>query len=527
MNSENSNDKKLQGLLKQGFLALSKGRVQEAAACCQQALAIKPELVQGHFLVGLVALEAKDRRTALSAFGSVVKLQPRHSAAWAQMAKLFVGDGQANRADAALAKAIESKPTDPVVQDLVGTIYSMIGDFDLAREWFEKAAGNRADHVPFLLNLANNLVYHGEKEQAEAIFDRIIELQPDTPQAHWALAGAKKAVNREHLDQMLQLVAKERQHPRARAFYHYGIGKELEDLECWDQAFEAFSKGARARRETVEYDEAAEVEMFDFLKQRYTSEWLDDKQQGHDSSAPIFVLGQPRTGTTLVERIISSHSAVTSAGELQQFGLAIRRLSNFEDPRRFSKEFFQAALGVDAKKIGGLYLESSSRMAGTTPRFVDKLPQNYLHLPLILKALPRAKIVHLTRDPMDSCFASFKQLFADAYLHSYDLAEMARHHCRYRGLMDTWRARFPGRFFDISYESVVSELEGNVRRLLDYLELPWEDACLNFHQQAQAVSTASASQVREPVHMRSVGRWRKYERQLAPMITILKSHGLV
>jgi hypothetical protein len=145
---------------------------------------------------------------------------------------------------------------------------------------------------------------------------------------------------------------------------------------------------------------------------------------------------------------------------------------------------------------------------------------------MILKALPNAKIVHLTRDPMDSCFASYKQLFADAYLHSYDLEEMARHHYRYRHLMDVWRERFGDRFLDISYEETVSDLEPNARRLIDFLDLPWEDECLRFHEQKKAVSTASAVQVREPVHTRSVGRWRRYEKQLEPMLAELRKSGI-
>ncbi|WP_276205931.1 sulfotransferase family protein [Halioglobus japonicus] len=145
------------------------------------------------------------------------------------------------------------------------------------------------------------------------------------------------------------------------------------------------------------------------------------------------------------------------------------------------------------------------------------MPQNYLMIPLILKALPNARIVHLVRDPMDACFASFKQLFADAYLHSYEQREMARHHARYRKLMACWRERFPGRFLDISYEDTARDLEPNARALIEFLGLPWEDACLQFHEQTGAVTTASAVQVREPAHTRSIGRWRRYEAQLAPM----------
>ena len=165
-------------------------------------------------------------------------------------------------------------------------------------------------------------------------------------------------------------------------------------------------------------------------------------------------------------------------------------------------------------------------MCGSLPRFVDKLPPNYLYVPLILKALPNAKIIHLTRNPMDACFSSFKQLFADAYPHSYDQVEMARHHARYYHLMALWRERFPGRFFDISYEETARELEPNARALIEYLELPWEDACLHFHKQDAAVTTASAVQVREPAHTRSIGRWRRYETQLEPMRKALQEQGV-
>ena len=165
---------------------------------------------------------------------------------------------------------------------------------------------------------------------------------------------------------------------------------------------------------------------------------------------------------------------------------------------------------VDSERLGKAYIATTAKMRGSLPRFVDKLPPNYLYLPLILKALP-AKIIHLRRNPMDACFASYKQLFADAYPHSYDLAEMARHHARYYHLMALWRERFGERFFDIAYEDTARDLEPNARALIEFLELPWEDDCLNFHKQKTAVTTASAVQVRQPAHTRSIGRWLRYE----------------
>jgi len=165
-------------------------------------------------------------------------------------------------------------------------------------------------------------------------------------------------------------------------------------------------------------------------------------------------------------------------------------------------------------------------MQGSTPRFVDKLPPNYIYLPLILAALPNAKIIHVRRSPMDACFASFKQLFADAYLHSYDQVEMARHHGRYHHLMQHYREQFGHQYFEISYEDTASDVETNAHALIDFVELPWEDACLDFHKQESAVTTASAVQVREPAHTRSIGRWRRYEKQLEPMRRALIDCGV-
>jgi len=512
--------------LAKGFQALSRGNVAEAGQYCQQVLAQSPDLVPAHFLVGLVALEAKERRTAFRAFQSVVKLDRDHAAAWAQLAKLYMSEGQVNRAEAALKETRRIQPTDPIVLDLIGITLSLMGEYSLARGFFARANTGQPNHPPFMLNLANNLVYNGEIETADTVFRDIIKVQPDSPQAHWALAGSQKASDDTHIQEMRQYAQRHDRNPRARAFYLYGIGKECEDLKRWDEAFDAFSAGAAARRETVEYNEADEVAMFDALAECYTSDWLDRAPAGNPDPSPIFVLGQPRTGTTLVERIITSHSQVHSAGELQQFSLALRRMSGYQDPRRFSAELFRQAAELEPARIGGMYLQTSARMRGDTPRFVDKLPQNYLMIPLILAALPNAKIVHLVRDPMDACFASFKQLFADAYLHSYEQGEMARHHARYRQLMETWRERFPGRFFDISYENTAQDLEPNARELIDFLDLPWEDACLDFHKQDSAVSTASAAQVREPAHTRSIGRWRQYEQQLQPMVDTLRQQGI-
>ncbi len=512
--------------LTDGFAALNRGDLATAGEACKQALAIDQTHVPAHFLVGLVALEGKQRQVAHEAFKSVVKLDRDHAAAWAHLAKLNVGEGRIAAAESALREVRRVQPNDPMVIELTGTVLNSLGEYEAAELFFERAHEMSPQNPSALMNLGNVRVFLGKIDDAVALFKRAIDLEPNSAQCHWGLANSAKAKDDTHIKTMQGLIESGRQSKRSQGFLHYAIGKENEDLGNWPEAFSAFTQGARARRETVEFNEADETAMFEAIKETYTAHWLANCPAGAEDPAPIFVLGQPRTGTTLIERVITSHSQVYSAGELQQFGLAVRRASRHANPKRFSKELFIAAATVNPAEIGNMYLRSTAKLRDKSPFFVDKLPVNYLNIPLILAALPKAKIVHLVRGPMDACFASFKQLFADAYLHSYDQSEMARHHARYRDLMAHFRQEFPGRIVDISYEDTARDLEPNARKLINALKLDWEDACLNFHESSSGVATASSVQVREPAHTRSIGRWRRYETELLPMMGELTRLGV-
>lgn len=512
--------------LKEGFSQLQAGQPEKAAECCQRVLTSRQDLPEAHFLVGLVALELENRKVAIEAFGSVTKLDATHGPAWANLARLFMMAGQPARADRALDNAVKHADNNPVVHDLIGLVSSMLGNDQEALRWYGKAVAGAPDNVGFMVNYANSQMHVGKLEASATTLRKALALSPGNANAHWILAGLSKAKDRKHIEEMQQFIATGRYPAKALAFLCYGLGKELEDLEDWDAAFEAFAKGAEARHSTINYNEAAEDEMYAALERTYTKEWLESPAGSCDSAAPIFIVGQPRTGTTLVERVITAHSMVHSAGELKQLGNAVRRLTKYTGASRFSAELVEGAARVNLEKLGNMYIETSRTLAGDTPHFVDKLPLNYIYLPLILKALPNAKIIHLRRNPMDACFASFKQLFADAYPHSYNQEEMARHHARYYRLMETWRERFGERFLDVAYEDVARDLKPNARALIEFLGLPWEDACLEFHKQKTSVTTASAVQVRQPAHTKSIGRWRRYEQQLEPTRRTLESLGI-
>lgn len=509
-----------QNFLKRGYAALNRRDFKEAGACCQLILKYMPKMAEAHFLIGLIGIETRDWGTATRAFKNVVALKEDHVAGWAQLARAFVTSGQYANAESALERA-EALPTrDPLVMDVIGTVNSLLGDQPAALAWYDKAA-QASDSAIYELSRAKALTFLGKLDEADDALARVLEVKPDASQAHWMKSRLKKATSNQHINEMQILAADASDTSEAASFLNYAIGKEYEDLKEWDKAFDHYAKGAKARRAAVSFDEQAEIEMFEALADTFDESWSEQAGAGHDDNSPIFIVGQPRTGTTLIERIITSHGDVSSAGELQQFAMSIKRLSGIVSPKPMTAEIVRKAATIDPAELGQMYLHTTRTLRGDAAHFVDKMPVNYLYVPIIAAALPNAKIVHVTRDPMDSCFSSFKQLFADAYYHSYDLEEMARHHVRYRRLMAAWHERLGDRMLTVSYEKTVKETELSARNIMNCLSLRWQDSILNFFEQEASVTTASAAQVREKAHTRSVGLWQRYAKQLEPARKIL------
>lgn len=506
--------------LRRGFDDLMKGDHASAGNCAALVLKYKPKLAEAHFLVGLIAVESQDWGMVQKAFRAVVNLKEDHAAAWAQLARVYVKTGHFNTAEKALTKAIEYGSDDPLVLDVIGTAYTLIGDQEAALKNFT-AACELADNPMFEMNKAQCLLYMGKFDETRASLEKVIKAIPHHPTAHFTLSRLEKAKNTDHIEEILSVLKRfPADNPQIASLY-FGLGKEYEDLEMWPEAFEAFDNGTRIRRTEIEYDEAYEIETFKALEETFTKEWLANVDEGFDTAAPIFIIGQPRTGTTLTERILTARDDVHSAGELPQFGMNLKRMTKAASSNMISAEAVREAAKLDVKALGQLFMDTTQSVRGDKPRFVDKLPLNYLYAPLIAAALPNAKIIHVTRDPMDSCFSSFKQLFAEAYYHSYEQGEMARHHVRYRKLMAHYKEVLGDRMHTVAYEDVVADTEGEARDLINFLELEWQDASLSFHKQKTAVTTASAAQVREKTHSRSVGRWMRYESELAQMKAII------
>lgn len=303
----------------------------------------------------------------------------------------------------------------------------------------------------------------------------------------------------------------------------YALAKEHEDLGLHERAFHFLQAGARFKRQTMKYDIEDELRTLRLIQQYHDASALGAEVDGCDSSEPIFILGLPRTGSTLIERILSSHSAIYAAGELLHLSSAMMEEIRKSGPLADRTDLIRKSLEADPAAIGRNYLQRTRPFTGDSPHFIDKRPLNYLSIGIIHRALPKARIIHVRRTPMDTCYAIYKFLFNDAYPWSYDLDDIAKYYIAYRRLMDHWRSVLPDCIIDIAYEDVVGDLEVEARKLITRLGLEWEPACLSFHENEAATLTGSAVQVRQQIYASSVGCWRHYEIQLRKLAETLQA----
>ena len=396
---------------------------------------------------------------------------------------------------------------------------------DLAETFLQRAQRIRDGGAParYLLGLA--AFYQGDEAEAERAWEAALQRNPMMPPVHRLLAKLRRQTPaRNHIDRLRATVARMPQgHPEA-PWLHYALFKELDDMDDIEGAWQALVQGMEARRRKVAYDAVAEARLFDRLQARSVP--ATGVAVSTTAPTPIFIVGMPRSGTTLLEQILARHPHVQDAGELRDMLCQLRWVCDRVGGPHLDEALCVAAEQADMGLLGRRYLEKTAWRANGRAFFTDKMPANFLLVDHIARALPQARILHMVRDPMEVCFSNLKELFVDAYPHTYDQREMAAHFIRYRGLMRHWHSRHPGRILDISYEDLVRAPEAAARRVLDFCGLAWDPDVLAMGPRTSSVATASAAQVREPIHVRYVGQWRRYAHHLQPMQTALDEAGV-
>ncbi len=514
---------------------VDQGKNLEAVAACQQLNRQWPDYGPGWYSTSQLATRLGQHDRALQAVTRALQLDPGNRAWQLQQAVCLMRLGRYQEArPLVLALDREQLPTAYQCATL-GLLLSRLDLQEQALPHYQRAARLEPGVANNFYNLATVHRFLGNTSAADTALEQALELDPADGEAWRLRADLRRWDERDnHVAELRALLAGDALTPRARVQVQHALAKELEDLERWEESFEALQTGATLRRQQTRYQVQGDLDTLARIAGVYDAGLFQGDIRGHDNAEAIFVIGMPRTGTTLVERILSSHSQVHAAGELNNFAIemsrAVQALAQRQSAGGAAKldklARVELSAGLDFAALGRAYIDSTRPATAGSPRFVDKMPLNFLYAGLIHLALPRAKIVHLERHPLDSCFAIYKTLFADAYPFSYDLEELGRYYLAYRDLMQHWHEVMPGVIHEVRYEDLVVDQEGQSRALVDYCDLDWQDSCLAFHQNRAASTTASASQVREPIHARSVGRWRHYERQLAPLVALFRDAGL-
>lgn len=500
-----------------------------ARNCANQILLQDSDSAEGFFLIGLVERMSNRPVKAREAFERALQLDANRYDVAVELANEY-SIARRNGDAAALLKRYENMlDNSPIYLDRAGTIYTEIGLSENAWTLYKKAHDLQPQADLFAANLAACGVYLGKIDEAREIYTWLLDKFPNHRRNHYQLARLAKARDDAHVRQMKDVLAKTNDPPDKNIFLYFGLAKEHEDLGRWDEAFEYYEKAGDAVTSVANYDVGTDIAVIDKVIEVCGVEWLQKTKSAvadSDANVPIFVVGLPRTGTTLTERIIASHTKVQSLGETVFLQMVIRRESGIASVKNINPEIVEAVSNTDMQNIADGYLDMVDYRLGDEKFFIEKLPFNYLFLGFIAKAWPDAKIVYQLRNPMDACFAMYKQVFTWAYKFSYSLDNLARYYVAYDRLLRHWREVLGDRLIEVQYETMVADQEAETRKLLDRLGLPFEQSCLEFEQNRAPSTTASSVQVRGKVHTGSVDRWKYFSRQLAPLKEHLERAGI-
>ncbi len=532
-------------------------RLDEAVAACRTALTINPENVSALSNMGHMLWRNRKLDEAVVALEQALEINPDSIEALSNLGTVWFGEKQLDKAEELLRRAYELNPNHPDVLNNLAGVLTAQGKWEEALPLCRKALQMNPHSAELYFNLgrvahqaerweevmsaysmglklqpgvadaisglAEACSIMGRFDEAKRLYYQALELKPDKPGIYAGLLGLEDhSVMLKRLEQIEKLCVAPDIDNDEKLALAFALAKFLEKEGEYQKAFRYLEEGNRLKRAGYEYSQEEERALFELVKSTFTSEFFAQRSgYGTDSDMPIFILGMPRSGTTLTEQILASHPQVFGAGELT---ILRRAVTGRCAPVKF-EQYPEAVAGWSEKDftaLGEEYLQKLQEYSGDEERVTDKMPHNFLLLGIIHLAMPNAKVIHCRRDPVDNCLSIFKQDFKSIHKYAYDLEELGGHYRLYADLMQHWHKVLPeGAIFDLQYEEMVADQEGMSRKLLEFCGLPWDDNCLRFHETKRAVRTASQSQVRKKIYSDSVELWRRYEEQLQPLIKAL------
>ena len=499
---------------------LADGNLDEAEEIIRPFLKRHTENIEGMRLLANIAAQNEYPRDAEILLESVLELAPDYHAARYDYVLALIDLHKHNRAREEVEKLIEVEPANPANRITRASILVALGELEEAVARYRELIDERPEDAGVSQSLGHALKTLGRQDEAVAAYRRATEIRPSFGEAYWSLANLKTyRFTDEELDRMREHEAVDTTQAVDRYHLCFALGKSLEDRNEYAESFSYYERGNALKKLDCRYRAGLHEKSAARLRQICTAEFFVERQgQGYDSAAPIFVLGLPRAGSTLLEQILASHSEVEGTMELANIPRLVGSLSARE--RRGQTPYPDLLAELTAEEclqFGENYLRDTLDYRSGLPYFIDKMPNNYRNIGIIQMILPNAKIIDARRDPMDCGFSNFKQLYANGHHFSYNLEDIGRYYRHYVEMMEHWDQVLPGRVLRVQHEDVIDDLEGSVRRILDYCDLPFEQACVEFHKTDRRVHTASSEQVRRPINRDGVGRWRAYEEWLEPL----------
>lgn len=501
----------LQKHLQEGVRLLQNRQLDQAQELAQSLLQQFPENPESYLYAADVSSLRGDRKGAIAFVSDILETYPRLPQLLVRKAQLLFDDSQRAAALAMIRQVPETAAHNEWLARAVGRILSDCQDLAGAREWLATAVENLPESRTLLADLAVIEFHLNLPVEAEAHIEALLKLEPFHPSAlHLRSLLVSQTSEQNHIADLHDRLEQGPDHPNLVTAISYALAKEYEDLGQYEASFEALQRGAAAYRSTLQYDSDMELAAHSDMRAGFSKSAFESLTPGYDEAGPIFVVGMPRTGTTLVERLLAGHSQVTSIGEFTDFPMLLQDMGgDWQDEANDGRSAVEQSLMLNFEDLGHRYMTAARDLAGDYPRFVDKLPFNFLYCGYIQAALPNARLINLVRDPLDTCYAVFKTLFFGAYSFSYDLDELVDYFISYRRQMAHWHEVLPGRILDVRYEELVQNPEQQAKRIIEWCGLDWEPAVLDFHTQDAPVMTASAMQVRRPFYTESIGAWQR------------------
>ncbi len=504
---------------------LAVGQAAAAEKLCDEISRKYPTNTEALRLLARIASESDRQVVAEGLLKRIISLSPGDYACHVDLGLYLAEQGRYPEAVEVLERAASLDPGVISTQQRLGDFLAILGRPSDALKVYERALSIDPDYVPALVGSGHMLRILGQSEEAIESYESGIAIRPDFGDAWWSLASLRNYnFSSEQVGEMRTQLEKSNDDNTSKICLHFALARASEKSQDFDSAWKNYELGNALKRSAVQYDPVRIETGHDSLIQTFDAElFAQHETQTADGPTPIFIVGMPRSGSTLLEQILASHSQVEGAAELPYMGLLAESLGG---PRANGKKYPEMLEDMTQKQMTAfgksyLYYSQANRPL-ELPCFTDKMPANFAHVGLIHLALPNARIIDARRHPLDVCIGNYRQLFAQGKNHAYDLNECAEYYLEYVRMMEYWDQVLPARVLKVQYEDVIEDIEGQARRMLDYCGLPWEEACLKFYETERPVNTASSEQVREPIYSDAIAYWKHYEAHLDDVKLILE-----